>query len=537
MMTTKAISCINTQTGKTGRRRRGSSTTSSILFIFVLFLLILSYTSRTTAATSDTGPIHTVESDPDSSDDSVVDKSPGRSDKSSIVHTLSKQERNVHNQQQLSNNVPTPSGPHNDRSTVDDSQIVETGEMTEPTKVVDVLRREVKDGKGNVGKCTGACHIEETTSAGQHESVPTGQHRMECCGGSLNDGERKDDVQASDGSFTHHFGWIVEGRLKKDRCIECCSFGALTDTNCELAHDWAQQQEFAGVIRPLPGAFGLPRVDLPRSLRGARSKGWRNGVRFLVDKGASGDKQDKNGQATLHVVSEEGHAGIVQLLLEEGASTDKEDKDGFTALDIAILNDSLDIAQKLCKKMDIDRSGLDNSASSLHWGAHLGRVEGVRELIKKGAGTEVRNEDSWTPLHFASWNGHFDIVQLLVDSNANIEVRAEGGWTPLHFASWNGHLDVVEFLVENKADIEAKDEEGGTSLHLASWNGHLDVVEFLVENKAGINAKDGLGLTPLHKASQNGNLDVVGYLRSKGGVEWEPSFVRLTLAALRRMFR
>ena len=201
------------------------------------------------------------------------------------------------------------------------------------------------------------------------------------------------------------------------------------------------------------------------------------------------------------------------MVVENVAAADKADKDGFTVLDIAVLNGDLDIAQELCKEMDISTRGLGVGSSSLHWAANFGRVDVVRELINQAGDIEMKDKYGITPLHLASYNGHLDVVQLLVESKADIHTKEKGGKTPLYWASENGHLNVVTFLVENKADIHAKSKHDGTPLHSVSRKGHLDVVKFLVENKADVNAKDKeYGDTPLHYASSNGRLDVVKFL-------------------------
>ena len=104
----------------------------------------------------------------DSSDDSVVDKSPRRSDKRSTVGTLSKQERNddKHNQQQSPNTVQTPSGFRDEASSPTDCSIFGSEQTTEPTDVVDVSKRVVKDGGGKLGMYTGACRMTTNTLTG-----------------------------------------------------------------------------------------------------------------------------------------------------------------------------------------------------------------------------------------------------------------------------------------------------------------------------------------------------------------------------------
>ena len=411
-------------------------------------------------------------------------------------------------------------------SSTSNSDMVEMGATTKPTKVVDVSKRTVKDGNGKVGKYTGQCRIDKNESTGRRVHIPTGQGRMEYQNKSVYDGEWKDgfwhgdgklstgfdgetyegewikgkrdglgdqrdsngnkyigewkdDTRAGDGSFTHHSGWTVEGEWEKDRCIECSSVSHLIVANYKSACDWAQQQDSTAVIPPLMEAIGGLGVDMSRFLGDARSKGWTSVVRFIEDKGVSGDKSDKSDQPALHVASKAGNMDEVKRLLEGGAEVDKEDKDGFTAVDIAILHGNLDIAQELSEKMNINTFWLGETLPPLHWAACLGRVNVVRELVNDGTGINARDENGQTPLHWAAGKGHLDVAKLLVDNKAEINTTNRFGDTPLHSASWHGHPDVVKFLVENKAHINKRMFLGSTPLTLANMRGRTDIVEFL----------------------------------------------------------
>ena len=140
----------------------------------------------------------------DSSDDSVLDKRPRGSNKSSTVGTLSKQKRNdgKHDQQQSPNTVQTPSGFRNEASTPADCQIVGSEQTAELTDVVDVLKRVVKDGGGKLGMYTGACRMTTNISTGRPVCVPTGQGRLDYRDKSVYAGEWKDGLWHGYGAFT-----------------------------------------------------------------------------------------------------------------------------------------------------------------------------------------------------------------------------------------------------------------------------------------------------------------------------------------------
>ena len=67
----------------------------------------------------------------------------------------------------------------------------------------------------------------------------------------------------------------------------------------------------------------------------AAQKGHEAVARLLLEKGASVDAADKDGNTALIWASMEGREAVVKLLIEKGASVDKANKKGKTAQEIA----------------------------------------------------------------------------------------------------------------------------------------------------------------------------------------------------------
>jgi cytohesin len=153
--------------------------------------------------------------------------------------------------------------------------------------------------------------------------------------------------------------------------------------------------------------------------------------------------------------------------------------------------------------------------TDLHSAASAGDVERVRELLKKGANPNVRDEFGYTPLHWAAYEGHVDVVKLLLKHGANLNARDEDGWTPLHRAASRGHVEVVKLLLEHGADPNIKGA-GYTPLHVAAYVGYVEVVKLLLEHGADPNIKNKSGSTPLHFAAFEGHVDVVRLLLEHG---------------------
>jgi len=88
------------------------------------------------------------------------------------------------------------------------------------------------------------------------------------------------------------------------------------------------------------------------------------------------------------------------------------------------------------------------SWSDLHSAASAGDAERVRELLKKGADPNVRDEYGNTPLHVAAYEGHVDVVRLLLEHGADPTVKNKDGDTPLDLARARGHREVVSLIEE-----------------------------------------------------------------------------------------
>jgi uncharacterized protein len=102
--------------------------------------------------------------------------------------------------------------------------------------------------------------------------------------------------------------------------------------------------------------------------------------------------------------------------------------------------------------------------------AFLADIGEVRELIKKGANVNARDDAGHTVLMQAAAClpiGRVfavDLVKLLLDQGADIEAKDKRGQTALFKASNFGLFDVVTLLVQKGADTGAKDNEGKTAL-------------------------------------------------------------------------
>jgi hypothetical protein len=159
--------------------------------------------------------------------------------------------------------------------------------------------------------------------------------------------------------------------------------------------------------------------------------------------------------------------------------------------------------------------GLDEELSEA---VRKGDAAKVRELLKRGANPNAKNEHGWTPLHRATYWGHADVARLLLEHGADANAENKNSFipTPLHLAAAMGHVDVTKLLLEHGADANAKNKDGWTPLHFAVNMGHAEVARLLLEYGADANAKNKDGFTPLHFAAAFGYAEVARLLLEHG---------------------
>jgi len=109
---------------------------------------------------------------------------------------------------------------------------------------------------------------------------------------------------------------------------------------------------------------------------------------------------------------------------------------------------------------------LDDGNTELMMYATKGDLEGVKDLLHKGANVNTRNKYGSTALMGASAGGFNEIVELLLKNKANLNAKGKGGSTALLYARKNGHEYTAKLLLdagardESKASASSKPPEG-----------------------------------------------------------------------------
>jgi ankyrin repeat protein len=254
-------------------------------------------------------------------------------------------------------------------------------------------------------------------------------------------------------------------------------------------------------------------------------------MRILVEHGADVNAQNAFGAtALMWSVSD---VQKVLLLLDHGAEVNIAAKSGKTALLIALSRPSPEVARLLLAK-GADTAAVDTAGHT----ALLAAIEGnentvIRKLVEAGADVnkaEAQPFASSTPLMAAAQNGNLAAVKLLLAKGAKVNAVSPqqtlkvnsrpavfGGFTPLLMAATYGPPDIVKALLDAGADVNAAEARGMTALMLALTTDrlNLETVKILLDHGADARVKSQEGETALDWARKYGIASVIETLEGK----------------------
>ncbi len=96
----------------------------------------------------------------------------------------------------------------------------------------------------------------------------------------------------------------------------------------------------------------------------------------------------------------------------------------------------------------------NESGQTLLHGARSAAV--VKDLLKKGAGVNAKDNADRTPPHLAANYGRQEVAEELIQAGADINARDKDGRTPLHWAVDIGNKEIAEFILDMGADKDIK---------------------------------------------------------------------------------
>jgi len=270
----------------------------------------------------------------------------------------------------------------------------------------------------------------------------------------------------------------------------------------------------------------------------AASRGDREAVRAALDRKADVNLPQPDGTTALHWAVEREDLELTDLLLRAGARVTVRTREGVTPLQLAAINGSAPMIDRLVKSGADPKVALTQSGdTALMMAARTGKTEALRVLLE--AGSQVNAQESWggtTALMWAVAEGHADAARMLLAAGGDVNARSayvaaangrgfEGrtpianrteakseefasGWlTPLMFAARDGNVELARILAGAGADVDAVAGDGKTALALAIINGNYEVASLLVDRKADVNRADAQRFTPLFWAVDRRNME------------------------------
>jgi uncharacterized protein len=270
----------------------------------------------------------------------------------------------------------------------------------------------------------------------------------------------------------------------------------------------------------------------------ATAKGDRSAVRALIQRKADVNAPQVDGTTALHWAVRGDDLELAEMLIANGANVTAANREGVTALQLASINGSAPMLQKLLKAGADPNTPLDQfQDTALMMAARTGKTDAVRVLLETGA--KVNVAESWggtTPLMWAAAERHAEAVKVLIDAGADVNARTKfvaaangrgfegrspkadnpdqkvedfaSGWlTPLMFAAREGDLESARLLIAAGANVNARGGDGKNALGLAIFNGNYELASHLVDAKSDVNQADTQRFTPLYWAVDRRNME------------------------------
>ena len=232
-----------------------------------------------------------------------------------------------------------------------------------------------------------------------------------------------------------------------------------------------------------------------------------DGVRSLVEGGASPDAPNADGERPLVVAATEHRPDVVRVLLELGADPDVRDASGDVALDHALGHRTI-LKRLLAAGADANRAG---DAPLVYRAAKHARA--LAALLDHGADPNAMTSRFETALGFASDWGHMASVEILLAAGASPNaLDPETGRTPLHYAAENGRVDILERLLDAGGDPTLRGGDAVTTLEAALMRDQAEAAILLLERAPQLAAAGSLD--PVALADDLGEEDLARRLEA-----------------------
>uniref|UniRef100_A0A8C9RHK6 Nuclear factor of kappa light polypeptide gene enhancer in B-cells inhibitor, epsilon n=1 Tax=Scleropages formosus TaxID=113540 RepID=A0A8C9RHK6_SCLFO len=189
------------------------------------------------------------------------------------------------------------------------------------------------------------------------------------------------------------------------------------------------------------------------------------------------DIQNNLYQTPLHLATYLNLPMVVRDLVQKKASVELQDQDGNTALHVACEQGRMECAGEMTKEISMRQFAevlkMQNwrGLTCLHLAALHKNYRLMKFLMKKGADLNVQEGTSGkTALHLAVELHDEVLVTLLLNKGANVDAAMFNGCTALHLAVGRQDATIAHLLCQSGADKMLRNMEDETALDLADGN-------------------------------------------------------------------
>jgi len=172
---------------------------------------------------------------------------------------------------------------------------------------------------------------------------------------------------------------------------------------------------------------GMPNEEQPTGLQNVHTDWVHVGkekerfeiIKILIAEGADVNKQDFHEYTPLHYASMLGWVDAVRLLIEKGATIDAINFQGQNALMVAAEFNNANVVEVLLEETEIALEARNvDGETALCIAIHRGHVELVRMLCEFGADTNTQSFRKLTPLKYAAQLNNLQMCNILLDYKA-----------------------------------------------------------------------------------------------------------------------
>lgn len=150
---------------------------------------------------------------------------------------------------------------------------------------------------------------------------------------------------------------------------------------------------------------------------------------------------------------------------------------------------------------------------ALVYAARIGSFKAMRALLETPlVDTNARSTANENALMYVAMAGRVDMAELLLRRGVEIN---KAGWTPLHYAVLGGSAEMLTWLLEHDAYIDAESPNGTTPLMLAAREHKEALVRMLILQGADPLMANESGATALDYVERGGDTALADWMRAR----------------------